>query len=163
MDSTRIQLVVNADDFGASDAATRGVLRAHREGVVTSTSVVGNCEGAEEVARQLTAAPALGVGVHLVLIGGRPVSDPASIPSLVGADGRFVASSGELYLRWGKAQLVDAEVTRELDAQVARLRDLGIPLDHLDAHRHAGFLPVVAREMETPPPRNRTRRSSAEK
>lgn len=150
-----IRLVVNADDFGASEAASQGVLRAHRDGIVTSTSVLGNCADADQVRRQLAEVPRLGVGVQLVLVGGRPVSDPAVVPSLVDEQGRFPATTAELYLRWAQNLLVAEQVERELDAQVARLRDVGLVLDHLDAHRHAGVLPVVGRALETVARRHR--------
>jgi chitin disaccharide deacetylase len=41
------------------------------------------------------------------------------------------------------------DVERELDAQVGRIRDAGIAVDHLDTHHHLGFLPVVGRAVET--------------
>jgi predicted glycoside hydrolase/deacetylase ChbG (UPF0249 family) len=145
----RVRLIVNADGFGASPAASAGILRAHRDGLVTSTSVLGNAERPDELARLLGEAPNLGVGVHLALTGGGPVSAPDRVRSLVGEDGRFCARVGELALRWARGQLVDEEVERELEAQLARLLELGLPIDHLDTHASVGFLPIVGRTVET--------------
>ena len=76
-----IRLVVNADGFAGDNAITRGTLRAHREGIVTSTSVIGNCADPSAVRAELAAVPALGVGVHLTLTGGVPVAQPSAVRS----------------------------------------------------------------------------------
>jgi predicted glycoside hydrolase/deacetylase ChbG (UPF0249 family) len=142
------QLVVNADDFGQSSATSRGILRAHREGVVTSTSVLGNCDDVAGVCALLAGAPELGVGVHLTLVGGRPVSPAASLPTLTNPDGGFPAHADEFFLAWVRGRVDIGEIEREFDAQVSRLRDAGVRPDHVDTHRHLGFVPAVGRAME---------------
>ena len=146
--STDIRLVVNADDFGMSPGISRGILRAHREGIVTSTSVLGNCTLLDEERALLSEAPDLGVGVHLALVEGGPVADPASVPSLLTTGGQFHARASEFIAAWTKRQIDPADVEREFDAQIARARDAGIKIDHLDTHHHLGFLPVVGRTVE---------------
>ena len=151
VDATDIQscrLVVNADDFGMSPAISNGILRAHRDGIVTSTSLLGNCADLDQARALLAGAPNLGVGVHLSLVGGEPVSDPARVPSLIGTGGRFHVRGAEFIAAWTKRRIDPADVERELDAQVARVRDAGITIDHLDTHHHVGFLPVVGRTVE---------------
>src|SRR3954468_18812277 len=64
---------------------SRGIVKAHRAGIVTSTSLLGNCTDLDGARALLAEAPALGVGVHLALIGGRPVSDAGTLPTLTGA------------------------------------------------------------------------------
>jgi predicted glycoside hydrolase/deacetylase ChbG (UPF0249 family) len=147
--NANIRLVVNADDFGMSQPISRGILRAHRDGIVTSTSLLGNCADLDAVRGLLADAPSLGVGVHLALVQGTPVADPATVPSLVGPDGRFRPSGADFIAAWTRRQIVPAEVEREFDAQVARVRAAGIAIDHLDTHHHLGFLPVVGRSVET--------------
>ena len=149
MTASQTQLVVNADDFGQSPATSRGILRAHREGVVTSTSVLGNCDDVAGVCALLAQAPELGVGVHLTLVGGRPVSPAASLPTLTNADGGFPAHADEFFLSWVRGRVEIAEIEREFDAQVSRLRDAGVRPDHVNTHRHLGFVPAVGRAMET--------------
>lgn len=146
--SEAIRLVVNADGFGASPARSRGVLRAHREGIVTSTSVVGNCPDVATVKAQLAEAPELGVGVHLMLIGGDPIAAPTGVRSLVGPDGRFPAQPSEVLFSWAKGAMRADDVEREFDAQVARLRDCGLTIDHLNTGYHLGFLPAIGRAVE---------------
>jgi predicted glycoside hydrolase/deacetylase ChbG (UPF0249 family) len=141
-------LVVNADDFGMSPAISRGILRAHRDGIVTSTSLLGNAADLPGAKAMLAEAPNLGVGVHLALCGGRPVAPADRVPSLLGPNGAFWPRGQDLIAAWVRGRVVAAEVERELDAQVARVRDAGIAVDHLDTHHHLGFLPVVGRAVE---------------
>jgi predicted glycoside hydrolase/deacetylase ChbG (UPF0249 family) len=147
-DSAAVRLVVNADGFGSGPDVSRGILRAHQEGIVTSTSVLGNCAEPAAVKALLDEAPALGVGVHLTLVGGAPVSPPGAVRSLVGADGRFPTRASDVFLGWAKGAMRADDVERELDAQVGRLRDLGLTVDHLDTRSHLGFLPAVGRAVE---------------
>jgi predicted glycoside hydrolase/deacetylase ChbG (UPF0249 family) len=145
-----IRLVVNADDFGMSPAISSGIVRAHRDGIVTSTSLLGNCDDLPAARALLAQAPELGVGVHLTLIAGRPVSPPASVPTLLGPDSsEFMPRAPDFFAAWARGRIDPADVDRELDAQLARVRDAGIEVDHLDTHRHLGFLPAVGKVVET--------------
>ena len=146
--ASAIRLVVNADDFGMSPGVSRGIVRAHREGIVTSTSVLGNCGDFEESCAILAEAPDLGVGVHLALVGRGPIADPARVPSLLTAGGRFHERGAEFIAAWTKRKIDPGDVEREFEAQIARVRDAGIKIDHLDTHHHLGFLPVVGRSVE---------------
>jgi predicted glycoside hydrolase/deacetylase ChbG (UPF0249 family) len=146
--SAEIRLVVNADDFGMSAAISRGIVRAHRDGIVTSTSLLGNCADLDAARAVLAEVPGLGVGVHLALVGGAPVADPATVPSLLGPDGRFLARGAEFIGAWTRRRIDAGDVEREFDAQIARVRAAGIAIDHLDTHHHLGFLPVVGRSVE---------------
>src|SRR5262245_24357839 len=86
--AARRYLIVNADDYGLSPGLNAGVLAAHREGLVTSTSLMANQPWAAEA---VAAAPdTLGLGLHLNLTAGEPCARAAQVPSLVGADGRFL-------------------------------------------------------------------------
>lgn len=150
MADSEIRLVVNADDFGLTPAISRGILRAHRDGIVTSTSLLGNLSAADlETARaQLAEAPRLGVGVHLALTGGAPVSPAGQVASLVMPGGGFHPRGTDFITAWARGRVAADEVHRELDAQVGRIRDAGIAVDHLDTHHHLGFLPVIGRAVE---------------
>lgn len=143
-----IRLVVNADDFGLDTAVSLGILQAHRAAVVTSTSVLGNCVELGAVVELLRGAPTLGVGAHLCLTAGTPVSPPERVASLLDEGGRL-AGRGELLKRWALRRLSATEIEAEVDAQVQRLRDGGLTLDHLDVHERLGYLPVVGRAVES--------------
>lgn len=146
--SSPVRLVVNADGFGASSARDRAVLASHLGGIVTSTSVLGNAADPAAVRRALATAPNLGVGVLLSLVEGAPVAAPDTVPSLLGPDGKFAPRARDAVLTWAKAALVSDQVERELDAQVARLRDLGLTIDHLASKDGLGCLPMVAQAQE---------------
>jgi predicted glycoside hydrolase/deacetylase ChbG (UPF0249 family) len=148
-ESAAIRLVVNADGFGASPAISRGILRAHREGIVTSTSILGNCPDPTGTKALLDEVPTLGVGVHLTLVGGPPVASPGAVRSLLGSDGRFPSHPTEVIYSWAKGAMRADDVEREFEAQVARLADCGLKIDHLDTGFHLGFLPAIGRTIET--------------
>src|SRR5687767_273645 len=143
-----IRLVVNADGLGASAAANRGILRAHRQGIVTSASVRGDAADLDAVRAVLAEAPELGVGLSLVLTGGRPVAPPGEAPSLLSPTGGLRRRPAEAALAWARGAMVPAEVDRELEAQVRRALDAGLPLDHLDTAEHLGFLPGIGQIVE---------------
>jgi predicted glycoside hydrolase/deacetylase ChbG (UPF0249 family) len=142
------QLVVNADDFGQSPGISRGIVRAHREGVVTSTSVLGNCDDLPGVCAMLSEVPELGVGVHLTLVDGRPVSDVTRVPTLVPNAGGFVARPRDFFAAWMRGRVDINEIEEEFDAQVTRMKSAGLTIDHVNTHRHLGFLPAVGQAME---------------
>jgi predicted glycoside hydrolase/deacetylase ChbG (UPF0249 family) len=125
-------VVVHADDLGLSPAASRGILRAHHEGVVTSTSLLANLPGAEEGATLARQAPALEVGLHLNLTEGRPLTDARSLTS---PDGAFRPLRAQLLALLFSRTDAD-EVAREVEAQLARARALGLSITHLDGHQH---------------------------
>jgi predicted glycoside hydrolase/deacetylase ChbG (UPF0249 family) len=123
-------LIVNADDFGRSAGVDDGIVRAHREGIVTSTTFMTNAPSTAHAASLARATPTLDLGVHLVLTYARPVTDPARIPSLVRDDGSFWRPSELL------ARPIDrTEALTEYRAQYARARELaGREPTHVDTH-----------------------------
>lgn len=148
MDAPGIRLVVNADDFGLSRAISDGILMAHRQGIVTSTSLLGNCVDLATARDALRLQPALGVGVHVALVEGEPLSPPGTVASLLGPDGKLLARGQDFVTAWLKGRILAGDVEREIDAQVGRIRDAGVEIDHLDTHHHLGFLPVVGHALE---------------
>jgi predicted glycoside hydrolase/deacetylase ChbG (UPF0249 family) len=137
-DAARI-LVVNADDFGLTPGVSRGILKAHRDGVVTSTTAVMNLEPQDDLDAQAAAESRLGIGLHVNLTWGAPVSPPGTVPSLVDGEGRF-RRDRELAARLASPD----EVRRELEAQLGRFaRRFGRPPTHLDSHHHVHRQPEV--------------------
>ena len=139
------RLVVNADDFGMADSINEGILEAHRRGIVTSTTLLANGVAFERAVAMAQAAPKLGVGVHLNLTQGRPLSDPASIASLVNRKGEFSRQPAALLRGALSGRVSLAEVERELSAQIEKVRDAGIAITHLDGHKHVHMLPGIFR------------------
>lgn len=134
MSRQRRVLIVNADDFGLSDGVTDGIVRAWREGVVTSTSALVNFDGAaERIAAAHAANPELPIGLHLNITDGRPVLPPERVPTLVGEDGRFY-SIDEIPLRL--LHIAPDELAAELAAQAELLTSIGVRFTHIDYHQH---------------------------
>ena len=126
------RLIVNADDFGRADGVNAGVLRAHRDGIVTAATLMVGAPATDGAARIARATPSLDVGVHLTLTYGRPVSDPATVPTLVERDGSFPRDPAAFR---GTGRADRDEALREYSAQLARARDLiGRDPTHLDSH-----------------------------
>ncbi|WNG49343.1 ChbG/HpnK family deacetylase [Archangium minus] len=138
----RTRLVVNADDLGLHPALDAGILRAHREGIVTSATVLVMGPDAPEAVGQAQ-AQGLALGVHLALSTRLPPAAPASHVPTVAPAGRLRASWADFARAWLTGQVRREELELELAAQVGRARALGAEVDHLDAHQHLHLLPGV--------------------
>jgi predicted glycoside hydrolase/deacetylase ChbG (UPF0249 family) len=131
---------VNADDFGLSPGVTDGILEAHAAGVVSSVSVLVNAPGWEHAVAALRGATSLGVGLHLNLTAGEPVSEGRGL--VHPHTGRFRGLAG-LVTRALAGRIDPEHVAKECGAQLARLRATGVRVTHIDSHRHVHALPGV--------------------
>jgi predicted glycoside hydrolase/deacetylase ChbG (UPF0249 family) len=132
---------VNADDFGCSAGVNRGILEAHAAGVVSSVSVLVNTPGWLDARQRLRAAgETLGVGLHLNLTAGTPLT---TAPSLTDPRTSRFHSLPALVARALTGRLDSADVAAECAAQLARLREAGVRVLHLDSHRHVHVLPGI--------------------
>ncbi len=149
-------LIVNADDLAISASTNRAIRDAHVRGLVTSTSLMANMPAFQHAVEQvLRPNPRLGVGVHLCLTSGRPLSAARETPLLVDGAGRFRHGFLGLVRLVRSRQRGDAltQITREWRAQVARIEDCRITIDHLDSHQHVHMIPelfAVAAEIARP-------------
>ena len=135
-----MRLIVNADDFGYTPGVTRGILRAHQDGIVTATTLMANAPDTEGAARAARKTKALDVGVHLVFTYGRPLAAAAAVPSLVTEDGTFPHVADLLRIGKPKAD----EVLIEGRAQYRRVRELiGREPSHIDTHHWVHDLPAI--------------------
>lgn len=137
------RLIINADDFGLTEGVSRGIIQAHLEGLVTSTTFMTNFPWAPQMAPLLAEAPELAVGIHLNLTTGRPLLPATEVPTLVNKEGNFCKAFTHLI-----ARVDPAEVEREWAAQIER----GIGLlrrlpTHLDTHRYLQGYPAFAGVM----------------
>ncbi len=135
-------LIVNADDFGRSPEINAAVLAAHREGILTSASLMVTGGAAEEAAAMARRTPSLAVGLHLVLVAGRAAADPADLPHLVDASGRFADDPVAAGLRLAH-RAARPEIEREIAGQLERFAATGLPLSHVDGHLHLHAHPAV--------------------
>ncbi len=139
------QLIVCADDFGRDVAVNQAVEEAHRDGILSSASLmVGSPEAADAVARARH-LPELRVGLHLVLVDGTPVSPPDDIPGLVGGDGNFMPDPVRAGISYFLRPGIRRQLAAEIRAQFEAFRATGLALDHVNGHKHFHLHPTVAR------------------
>jgi predicted glycoside hydrolase/deacetylase ChbG (UPF0249 family) len=131
-----MRLIVNGDDFGFSPGQNLGILRAHEEGILTSTTAMANGPYLEEALASAGSFPDLGIGVHLVVDWGKPVLPAESVPSLVDDKGNFRRHEEHLPI-----SLNPQELQREWSAQIERIMSLGVKPTHLDGHHHLHLHP----------------------
>ena len=139
------RVVITADDAGIAVETNRAVEMAHRHGILTSASLMANMPAFEDAVAMSKRNPALGVGVHLVLTSGRPISAPAKVPLLVNGDGMFKyghAALSRLVLGPSRTAAL-AQIDDEFVAQVEKARQAGLDIDHLDGHGHVHMIPGV--------------------
>jgi chitin disaccharide deacetylase len=136
-------LVVTADDVGLHPGMTLGALKAHDEGIVTACSVVANGRAFEPAVDLLRDRPRLDVGVHLTLVGERPLSPPQKVRSLVDGSGAFLRGFRVFTTRYLLGELVAAEIEEELRRQIERLLDAGLTIVHANSHQHLHVLPRI--------------------
>jgi predicted glycoside hydrolase/deacetylase ChbG (UPF0249 family) len=128
------RLIINADDFGFTRDVNAGIVHAHREGVLTATTLMANGPAFDDAVRLAFENPALDVGAHLVLVQGI---------SLV--TGRPLPEKPRDLLAWLAAGRID--IHAELRAQIQKIRDMGIPISHLDSHKHTHIVPSIFRAV----------------
>jgi chitin disaccharide deacetylase len=132
------RLIINSDDYGRTPEISRGIREAHAHGVVTSTTCMMNIPTtAEDIAIALKETPMLGMGVHLVLTMGNPISAPETVPSIADENGHFFKYTP---LIEHLPTLNIDDVKREWRAQIeAFLRAAGRKPTHLDSHHHSSY------------------------
>ena len=139
----RRRLIVAADDFGMSPGVNAGILRAHRAGILTETSLMVRGAAAEEAVALAREAPSLGVGLHLALLQGHSASPPREIPLLVDSDGRFSDNPIWSGLRYFFVPGIREQLRREITAQLDAFAATGLPLSHVDGHVTIHMHPCV--------------------
>lgn len=132
-------MIVNADDYGHTPGVSKGIRYSHLHGMVTSTTAMMNMPGVEEdLQRAMKECPRLGLGVHLVLTTGVPLSPVGQVKSLITNDHSFPDES-DLIHRLSTLDL--SEVKGEWRTQIERFHSAtGHFPDHLDSHHHISFL-----------------------
>ncbi len=143
-----IRLIVNADDFGLTAGVNRAVLELHREGGLTSTTLMARSAAADQAIEFSRAAPSLGVGCHVVLVDGEPALPAAEIPTLIDRKtGSLRYSLTGFLMRLFSGRIRISEIEAEAAAQIALLKNRGLRLTHIDTHKHTHMFPPVLRAV----------------
>jgi chitin disaccharide deacetylase len=137
------QLILNADDFGLTLGVNEGIVRAHSEGILTSATLMANGPAFDDAVARARENPSLGVGVHLVLVGGRPVAPAGEVASLVDGHGELPRSLGTFVARVSLGLIRQDHIEKELRVQIEKVRASGIEPSHVDTHKHTHAHPLV--------------------
>jgi hopanoid biosynthesis associated protein HpnK len=136
-------LIITADDFGAAREVNEAVERAHKDGILTATSLMVAAPAATDAVVRAKAMPRLGVGLHIVLAEGKSVLPPSAIPDLVDADGMFRPDMVWPAVKMFFLPQVRRQLAAEIEAQFRAFAATGLTLDHVDTHKHFHLHPTV--------------------
>lgn len=138
------KLVVTADDFGLSLEVNEAVEQAHREGILTAASLMVSAPAAADAVARARRMPSLRVGLHLVLVEAWPTLPPSELPDLTDARGLMRADMERLGLDLALKPSARRQLSAEIAAQFEAYRATGLPLDHVNAHKHFHVHPLIA-------------------
>ncbi|HEX5282597.1 MAG TPA: ChbG/HpnK family deacetylase [Bryocella sp.] len=146
--SMPVRLIINADDFGLTRGVNRAIAELHEARAVTSATLMANGAAFDDAVAVALDRPSLGVGCHIVLVDGTPVSDPASVPTLLGPNRRtFRTSLADFALGVLRGAITQDDIEREALAQIQKLQHAGLKLTHVDTHKHTHLLARVTRPV----------------
>ena len=138
------QLIVTADDYGAAPEVNDAVEQAHKNGILSAASLMVAGAAAADAVRRAKAMPSLRVGLHLVLVEGRPVLPAAQVPDLVDASGHFRTDMARAGAAMFFLPKVRRQLEAEMEAQFSAFDATGLKLDHINAHKHFHLHPTIA-------------------
>ncbi len=161
-EATRVRrrLIVTVDDFGLAIPVNEAVERGHREGIVTAASLMVAEDAAPDAVARAKDNPTLAVGLHVVVVAGRPLLPPERIPDLVGRDGQFSSELARAGVNYYFRRSAQRQLEAEVRAQFAAFAASGLAFDHVNAQCHyhlhptvLGLILNVARDYGHPPMR----------
>ncbi|AWN42246.1 hopanoid biosynthesis-associated protein HpnK [Methylobacterium durans] len=138
------RLVVTADDFGLSLQVNEAVEQAHREGILTAASLMVSAPAAADAIERARRLPSLRVGLHLVLVEAWPTLPAVELPDLTDAAGLMRRDMERLGLDLALRPAARRQLSAEIGAQFEAFRATGLPLDHVNAHKHFHVHPLIA-------------------
>ncbi|MFX0135773.1 MAG: carbohydrate deacetylase [Candidatus Hodarchaeota archaeon] len=137
------RVIFHADDFGLTKGVNNGIIKAHREGVIKSSSIIPSGTAFEHAIRLAHENPTLDLGVHLTLVEEKCLSDPQLIPSLVNSNGVFRKNFKKFIKDFFLGKIMLKEIEIELEAQIKKCLNSGLTISHIDSHQHLHVLPGV--------------------
>jgi hopanoid biosynthesis associated protein HpnK len=143
------RLIVNADDLGLTPGVNRAIAEAHRNGIVTSSTLMATGPAFGDAVTVARSVPRLTVGCHVLLVDGRPALPQQTVPDLVdrASDGQFHQALGSFAGRAAIGQIHAEQIEAEATAQIRKLQEAGITVSHVDTHKHTHILPQVLRPL----------------
>jgi hopanoid biosynthesis associated protein HpnK len=144
------RLIVNADDFGFTSGVNRAIVEAHSRGIVTSATLMANGTAFAEAAQLAKTVPGMSVGCHVVLIDGQPVLEANQVSTLTNREAAtppFRNGLKSFAVRAIAGRLNAEEIEAEATAQIRKIQATGLPVSHVDTHKHTHLFPSVLRPV----------------
>jgi len=135
-------VIINADDFGLTSGINRGIILAHKEGILTSATLMANMPGFNQALRLAKENKSLGVGIHLNIIRGEPVNSPQKVPSLLNNHDYFLTPY-QFFKKMMLKKIKLMEIEHEFRAQIEKLLEKGIHITHFDSEKHIHSIPQI--------------------
>lgn len=143
-----LKKIFNADDFGISKGVNAAIVKAHREGILNSASLMINQKYAADAVKLAKKMPELEIGLHVNLTNEYPAAPSRQIPLLVDGQGKLKNGFVNLFLlSFLKPRQLQQQAETEMRAQIAKYLATGLPLQHLDSHRHIHLIPPIFKAM----------------
>jgi chitin disaccharide deacetylase len=137
------QLIVTADDFGLAVPVNEAIERGHRDGILSTTSLMVAAPATADAVQRAHRLPRLRVGLHVVLVNGRPALPPQLLPALVDERGMFPEDLFAAGVRYFFMPGVRKQLEAEIRAQFEAFARTGLALDHVNAQNHLHVHPTV--------------------
>lgn len=137
------ELIINADDFGLSPGANKAIITAWREGILTSASLMAGGNAFTEAVAFARENPGLQVGLHLTLVQGRATLCHDGFPALTDREGNFTNDPVHAGMRYFFIKSLRKQLYREIEVQIVKFEETGLPLAHIDGHLNIHMHPVV--------------------
>jgi hopanoid biosynthesis associated protein HpnK len=138
-------IIITGDDFGLALPVNEAIVRAHYNGVLTTASLMVGSKFVEDAVKRAKESPSLKVGLHIVVVEGKSVLSPDTIPDLVNAEGEFSSHLVQTGFRYFFRPGIRKQLEAEIRAQFKAFRDTGLAMDHVNAHNHMHLHPTVLR------------------
>lgn len=136
-------LIVSADDLGITKSVNEGIVKAYKDGIVTSLNLLPSGEALENGLDLIKKAGIDEAGVHLALTETVPLSKPGEIPTIAAKDGRFPKNRNDLLLKLVTGRVNLDEVYVEFKRQLDRSKMAGVRLTNLSGHEHIHMMPQI--------------------
>jgi len=144
------RLIINADDFGLTSGVNQAIVELHGHGKLTSTTLMASASATEKAIEQALGTPTLGVGCHVVLIDGSPITPVELLPCLAAAKD-LSPTLGSFLVRAYSGRATGRNITQDIEteasAQISKLQRSGLHLTHIDTHKHTHMFPAVLRPV----------------
>src|SRR5919202_557637 len=136
------ELIVNADELGWTEGVSQGIVEVHRQGIVTSTTMVANGHAFDHAVELIKEAPNLAIGVHLNVTYGTPVLPEVRVFRLVD-EAAFFYRRNRFIQRIVTGRVDVVHVEDEFRAQIEKIAEAGISISHLDSHESIHMYPAI--------------------